>query len=235
MNVKERINSKHTKVGIIGLGYVGLPLATSFLKVGYDVIGIDNDARKLKSIENGESYIGDVKSKDFYPYVKNRKFIVSSDYKLLKECDVINICVPTPFTRNKEPDVSYIVDATVGISRILRKEQLVVLRSTTYPETTRKVILPILEKTGKKIGKDFYLSMVPERVDPGNKKFTTRTTPVVVGGITKKCTELTALLYKKVVKNVCTVSSPEVAEMTKLLENIFRNQINEKKSSNNRG
>jgi len=222
MEIEKRIRDKQAKIGIIGLGYVGLPLSCAFLKAGYDVVGVDNDKAKISMIKDGESGIKDVKKEDFYPYIKNRKFIVSSEYSMLKECDVINICVPTPFTINKEPDISYIVNASQGISRILRKGQLVILRSTTYPETTTKVILPILEKTGMKVGKDFYVSMVPERIDPGNKKFTTETTPVVVGGITKKCTELTALLYKQIVKDVHTVSSPTAAEMTKLLENIFR-------------
>ncbi len=222
MEIKEKIKNKQAKIGIIGLGYVGLPLGVSFLKAGYKVVGIDNDKKKLKMIKQGVSYIGDVKPQDFSHYVKNGRFVVSSDYELLRECDVINICVPTPFTKNKEPDISYIVDASKGISQILRKGQLIILRSTTYPETTRKVILPILENTGEKVGEDFFLSMVPERVDPGNKKFTTRTTPVVAGGITKKCTELTALLYREIVQDVYTVSSSEVAEMTKLLENIFR-------------
>ena len=220
--IEEKIKNKQAKIGIIGLGYVGLPLAASFSKVGFSVVGVDKDNTKLKMLKKGISYIIDVKKQDFYPFIKNRKFIVSSDYKPLNKCDVINICVPTPFTKNKEPDVSYIVNASEGIAKILSKGQIIILRSTTYPKTTEEIILPILEKTGMKVGKDFYLSMVPERIDPGNKKFTTETTPVVVGGITKKCTELTALLYKQIIKNVHTVSSPAVSEMTKLLENIFR-------------
>ncbi len=222
MEIEEKIENKQAKIGIIGLGYVGLPLAASFLKVGFPVVGVDKDSTKIKMLRDGKSYIGDVKSEDFYPYIKNGKFIVSADYNTLRESDAINICVPTPFTKNKEPDISYILDASKGIAKILTKGHIIILRSTTYPKTTEDVILPILERTGKKVGKDFYLSMAPERIDPGNKRFTTETTPVVVGGITKKCTKLAALLYKQIIKDVHTVSSPAVAEMTKLLENIFR-------------
>jgi len=222
MTIEEKIKNKKAKIGIIGLGYVGLPLGVSFLKSGFPVVGVDKSNIKLKMLKKGKSYIGDVKGKDFYTFIKNGKFLVSSDYKVLHRCDVINICVPTPFTKNKEPDISYITDASEGISKILRKGQIIILRSTTYPKTTEEVILPILEKTGMKVGKDFYLSMVPERIDPGNKTFTTETTPIVVGGITKKCTRFTQILYKQIIKNVYTVSSPAAAEMTKLLENIFR-------------
>lgn len=220
--MKDKISKRTAKIGIIGLGYVGLPMAIEIAKVGFDVIGIDVDAKKVKAINAGKSYIEDVPSEEVESFVSVKKIKAYKNYAVCGQCDIINICVPTPFTKTKDPDVSYIIDAGKEITKSLRPGQLIVLRSTTFPETTEKILLPILEKSGLKVGKDFYLSFVPERIDPGNKTFTTKTTPVVVGGVTKTCTELTKLFYSTFVDEVFAVSTPRVAEMSKLLENIFR-------------
>ncbi len=222
MDLQNKILKRTAKIGIVGLGYVGLPLAVEIAKVGYHVLGIDVDKSKVTSINLGKSFIEDVSSKELSPLVAAKKVIAYENYKICGKCDIINICVPTPFTKSKDPDVSYIVDSGKEIAKYLRKEQLIILRSTTYPETTEKVLLPVLEKTGLKAGKDFYLSFVPERIDPGNKIFNTKTTPVVVGGVTKTCTKLSELFYAQFVDKVVAVSNPRVAEMSKLLENIFR-------------
>jgi UDP-N-acetyl-D-glucosamine dehydrogenase len=185
-------------------------------------LGIDVDKSKVTSINLGKSFIEDVSSRELSPLVLSKKITAYDNYKICAKCDIINICVPTPFTKSKDPDVSYIVNSGKEIAKYLRRGQLIILRSTTYPETTEKVLLPVLEKTGLKAGKDFYLSFVPERIDPGNKTFNTKTTPVVVGGVTKTCTKLSELFYAQFVEKVVTVSNPRVAEMSKLLENIFR-------------
>jgi len=220
--LKDKISKRTAKIGIIGLGYVGLPMAIEIAKVGFDVIGIDVDAKKVKAINAGKSYIEDVPSEEVESFVSAKKIKAYKNYSVCGQCDIINICVPTPFTKTKDPDVSYIIDAGKEIAKYLHPGQLIVLRSTTFPETTEKILLPILEKSGLKVGKDFYLSFAPERIDPGNKTFTTKTTPVVVGGVTKTCTELTKLFYSTFVDEVFAVSTPRVAEMSKLLENIFR-------------
>jgi UDP-N-acetyl-D-glucosamine dehydrogenase len=222
-NIENSIKERKFVVGVVGLGYVGLPLATNFLKSGFNVIGVDIDRKKIELLKEGKSYIDDVSDDDFKEYIKNNKFRVYDDYSYLKETDGINICVPTPFTITKDPDVSYIVDAAEKIAKILRKNQIIILKSTTFPETTEKIVLPILEKSGLKVGKDFYLSFVPERVDPGNKKFKPHQIPAVVGGITKDCTYITCKLYEEIIDLVVPVSNCKVAEMTKLLENTFRN------------
>lgn len=220
--MKDKISQREAKVGIIGLGYVGLPMAIEVAKAGFDVIGIDLDVKKVKAINSGKSYIEDVPSEEVESLVTAKKIKAYKNYPVCAQCDIINICVPTPFTKTKDPDVSYIIDSGKEIAKYLHSGQLIVLRSTTFPETTEKILLPILEKSGLKVGKDFYLSFAPERIDPGNKTFTTKTTPVVVGGVTKTCTELTKLFYSTFVDEVFTVSTPRVAEMSKLLENIFR-------------
>ncbi|MEO0074535.1 MAG: nucleotide sugar dehydrogenase [candidate division WOR-3 bacterium] len=222
MELHEKIIKHTAKVGIIGMGYVGLPLGVEIAKAGYLVFGVDTDEMKVKWINQGKSFIEDVSSEELAPLVKDKKIVCYQTYQICKDCDIINICVPTPFTKSKDPDVSYIINSGEEISKYLKKGQLIVLRSTTYPETTEKVLLPILEKSGLKVGKDFYLSFAPERIDPGNKVFTTKTTPVVVGGVTKTCTKLTELFYSQFVDKVVPVSNPRVAEMSKLLENIFR-------------
>ncbi|MCX8015356.1 MAG: nucleotide sugar dehydrogenase, partial [candidate division WOR-3 bacterium] len=202
--------------------YVGLPLAVEIAKAGYLVYGIDIDSYKVKLINIGKSFIEDVPSKELAQLSLAKKLIATENYDRCQECDIINICVPTPFTKSKDPDVSYIINAGEEIAKRLRPAQLIILRSTTYPETTEKVLLPILEKSGLKVGKDFYLSFAPERIDPGNKVWTTKTTPVVVGGVTKTCTKLSELFFSQFVDKVICVSNPRVAEMSKLLENIFR-------------
>ncbi|MGQ9678275.1 MAG: nucleotide sugar dehydrogenase [bacterium] len=218
----EKILKKEARVAIIGIGYVGLPLALEIARSNYETVGIDPDENKVQAVNEGKSYITDVSSNEISEVVKTGKLRATKSYETCRDSDIITICVPTPFTASKDPDVSYIIDAGKSIARYLKPRQLIVLRSTTYPESTEKVLLPILEATGLKVGKDFYLSFAPERIDPGNTVWTTRTTPVVVGGVTPKCTELTALFFKQFVDKVITVSSPRVAEMSKLLENIFR-------------
>ncbi len=222
MDLQNKILKRTAKIGIVGLGYVGLPLAVEIAKQGYQVFGIDVDKSKVSSINAGKSFIEDVPNRELAPLVKAKKIIAFDNYKICEKCDIINICVPTPFTKSKDPDVSYIVDSGKEIAKYIRKDQLIILRSTTYPETTEKVLQPVLEKAGLKVGKDFYLSFVPERIDPGNKTFNTKTTPVVVGGVTKTCTKLSELFYGQFVDKVVSVSNPRVAEMSKLLENIFR-------------
>ncbi|MEO0092228.1 MAG: nucleotide sugar dehydrogenase [candidate division WOR-3 bacterium] len=222
MTLQNKIIQRTAKVGIVGMGYVGLPLAVEIAKAGYKVFGIDTDKNKVRLINLGKSYIEDVADNELAPLVLDKKIVAYDNYRICKDCDIINICVPTPFTKSKDPDVSYIIDAGNEITKYLKPEQLIILRSTTYPETTEKVLLPILEQSRLKVGKDFYLSFAPERIDPGNKTFTTKTTPVVVGGVTKTCTKLTELFYSQFVDKVVPVSNPRVAEMSKLLENIFR-------------
>ncbi|MCA9731707.1 MAG: nucleotide sugar dehydrogenase [Deferribacteres bacterium] len=222
MSLETKISQKTAKIGVIGLGYVGLPLAVEYAKAGFSVLGVDNDSEKVNKLNKGENYIDDVNSKELAEVVKQGKFISEANYDNISSADVIYICVPTPFTPNKEPDVTYIEDAAQGVLTGLRKDQLIILKSTTYPETTEKLLQPILESTGLKVGKDIFLSFSPERIDPGNKKFTTSNTPVVVGGITKKCTDLTVKVSEKIISTVVPLSSPKAAEMTKLLENIFR-------------
>ncbi len=222
MNLEDKIKSKEAKIGIIGLGYVGLPLAVEFASKGFQTLGIDLDERKVKNVNSGKNYIDDIPNDRFAACHASGKLKAATNYDDVKSLDVLYICVPTPFTDNKEPDVSFIEHASQGIASGLRKEQLVILKSTTYPETTEKVTQPILEKTGLKVGSDFYLAFSPERIDPGNKKYTTSNTPVVVGGVTKRCTEMASLINAQIIDKVVTVSNPRVAEMTKLLENIFR-------------
>ena len=222
MGLKERIEEKSAKIGVIGLGYVGLPLAVEFAENGFTVLGIDNDENKTQSINKGENYIDDVENTKLEKAVEAELLSATTSYAGVTDLDVIYICVPTPFTKNKEPDVSYIKMASEGIKAGLRKDQLIILKSTTFPDTTEGIVLPILEKSGLKVGTDFYLAFSPERIDPGNKTFTTATTPVVVGGVTKKCTDMACLVNQQIINQVVPVSSPKVAEMEKLLENIFR-------------
>ena len=222
MDLADKILKRSARVAVIGIGYVGLPLCIETARAGYPTTGIDIDKKKVNAMKRGRSFIEDVASRDVAALVKDRTLEATTDYRVCGRCDIINICVPTPFTPTKDPDVSYIEESGRAIARHLKPGQLIILRSTTYPETTEKVLQPLLEKTGMKAGRDFYLSFVPERIDPGNKRFTTQTTPVVVGGVTKSCTRLTELFYSQIVEDVFAVSSPRAAEMSKLLENIFR-------------
>ncbi len=222
MHLEEKLTEKTAKVGIIGLGYVGLPLAVEFASKGFYTLGIDVDRTKAEKINAGENYIGDIDSEKLKRLVDEGLLEATTKYGRVGELDVLYICVPTPFTPNKEPDISYIVAAAEGITAHLRKDQLVILKSTTFPETTERVLQPILESTGLRVGQDFYLAFSPERIDPGRADFTTANTPVVVGGVTEACTRLATLANRQVVAQVITVSSPRTAEMVKLLENIFR-------------
>lgn len=221
-SLEQKIKSKKAIIGVVGLGYVGLPLAVEFANNGFKTIGIDLSSWKVEKINRGENYIQDVDDKILERVVKKGLLSAENSYEAISQIDVIYICVPTPFTENKEPDISYIVNATTEIAKGLRKNQLIILKSTTFPNTTEGVVQPILEKTGLKVGRDFYLAFSPERIDPGNKTWTTKNTPVVVGGVTKKCTELAALANQQIISKVVKVSNPKVAEMEKLLENIFR-------------
>jgi UDP-N-acetyl-D-glucosamine dehydrogenase len=220
--LRAKIESRAAKVGILGLGYVGLPLAVEFARSGFCVTGIDTDADKTARLQAGESYIADVPSSALAPLVREGRFRATNDFGVLAELDTVDICVPTPLRKTKDPDLSYIHSAVVEIQKRLHPGMLVILESTTYPGTTDEFILPILSETGLKVGKDFFLCFSPERVDPGNKDFHTRNIPKVVGGVTEACVELGVAFYSKAMESVVPVSSTRVAEMVKLLENTFR-------------
>ncbi|MGH2574713.1 MAG: nucleotide sugar dehydrogenase [Ignavibacteria bacterium] len=220
--LKDKIKSRKAKIGIIGLGYIGLPLAVEFARKGYQTLGIDIDLSKIKLIQQKKNYIKDILNKDFLFVINNHLFKATSSYDKINEMDVIFICVPTPVTKNKTPDISSIMDSVEEISKKLKRNQLIILKSTSFPGTTEEYILPVLEKKGLKVGKDFYLAFSPERIDPGNKFYNTTNTPIVVGGVTRRCTELAAQISQEVATKVYQLSSPKVAEMEKLLENIFR-------------
>jgi UDP-N-acetyl-D-glucosamine dehydrogenase len=209
------------KVGIIGLGYVGLPLAVAFAEAEVDVVGLDVDHRVVEGIQGGESNVEDVPSERLAPLV-GRRVEVTTDHALLADCDAVVICVPTPLAHQREPDLAYVDSAGRSLAGVLRKGQLVVLESTTYPGTTRDRLLPILEESGMRAGEDFHLAFSPERIDPGRTDHTIRTTPKLVGGLTPACLERATELYSAICDEVVPLSSPEAAELTKLLENIFR-------------
>lgn len=208
--------------GVVGLGYVGLPLAMELVRAGYRVLGVDVNPRVVDSLNAGSSHIQDVPAAAVADAVRAKKFAATTDLARLKEPDVISISVPTPLSKTKDPDVSYVLAATESVKRALRKGQLVVLESTTYPGTTRELMLPSLESTGLKVGEDFFLAFSPERVDPGNERFNTRNTPKVVGGITPHCLKVAMALYQPAIDTLVPVSSPEAAELVKILENTFR-------------
>ena len=218
----KRIQKKDCRCAVIGLGYVGLPLAVELAKVGFEVVGIDIDKTKVNLINQGQSYIQDVAQEDIQRLVKERKLSATNVFSALMTVDTINICVPTPMRKSREPDISYIIDASKHIARYLKKNQLIILESTTYPGTTEEVLLPMFEAGGLKAGKDFYLAFSPERVDPGNPQFNTKNIPKVIGGITSNCTEVAKTLYQQCLENVIVVSSAKVAETVKLMENTFR-------------
>ena len=218
----ERIQSRRARVGVVGLGYVGLPLAVEFARNGLACTGIDLDARKIAAVLRGESYIPDVPSADVQTLVEDGRLTATSDFSAVAELDTINICVPTPLRKTKDPDMSYIVSAVESIAAHLRPGTLVILESTTYPGTTEEVVQPLLEANGLRAGVDFFLAFSPERVDPGNGIYNTRNVPKVVGGMTPACAELARALYGTSIDTVIPVSSPRVAEMVKLLENTFR-------------
>lgn len=222
--LKTKIKSKEAKIGVIGLGYVGLPLAIEFSLCGFSVTGFELDGVKIEKINKGISYIPDVKTDDIASLVKEKRLYATDDFSNIALQDVLFICVPTPFTKAKAPDISYIINATRSIKENLKKGQLIILQSTTYPGTTEEVVVPILEETGLKPDIDFFVAFSPERIDPGNKMYTIKNTPKVVGGLTGVSTELAWLLFSQIIEggNVYPVSSPKVAELCKLLENTFR-------------
>jgi UDP-N-acetyl-D-glucosamine dehydrogenase len=220
--LERRIRNRSAKVGVIGLGYVGLPLAIEMAVKGFRVTGIDIDGGKVEAVNTGLSYVLDVPNESLFSMVVNGALRATQSFAAVESLDTVSICVPTPLRKTKDPDLSYIIAAVEAVHNHLRPGKLIVLESTTYPGTTREVVLAILEKSGFKVGKDFFLASSPERVDPGNKAFTTCTIPKVIGGITPRCTELATLLYQQFVEHTVPVSSPESAEMVKLLENTFR-------------
>ncbi len=222
-DLTQKIQNYAAKVAVLGLGYVGLPLATVFAEAGYNVIGIDPDNRKIEMLNNGISYIRDVNSKQLSKIVSSGKLQGTTDYSMLSEADAVSICVPTPLRKTGDPDLSFILSVTNDLSKCVHPGMVVVLESTTYPGTTREILLPKLgEEKNLTVGENFFLAFSPERVDPGREDWTTINTPKVVGGITDRCTEIAALWYGKALENVVPVTSSEVAEMAKLLENTFR-------------
>ena len=220
--LKKRIRTRTAKTGIIGLGYVGLPLAVEMAKAGFQVTGIDLSQEKVNALNRGLSYIPDVPSQTVESFVAADRLRATQSLAAVAELDTINICVPTPLRKNKDPELSYIIAAVEVIRNHIRPGQLIILESTTYPGTTREVVLPILEESGLKAGSDFFLAYSPERVDPGNSIFHTQNIPKVVGGITPRCAETAVFFYRQYIDNVFSVSSTDCAEMVKLLENTFR-------------
>ncbi|WP_330949248.1 nucleotide sugar dehydrogenase [Virgibacillus sp. MG-45] len=220
----EKLNNKTAVIGVVGLGYVGLPLAVEKAKSGYHVIGFDIQQERVDEVNRGNNYIGDVVDAELRQIVENKHFTATTDYSLIKDVDAVAIAVPTPLDMYKQPDTSYVESSATEIAKYLQKGVLVVLESTTYPGTTEEVLKPILEQSGLTCGEDFFLAFSPERVDPGNKQFKTKNTPKVVGGITENCTKVAATMYRNVLEGeIHEVSSPAVAEMEKILENTFRN------------
>jgi UDP-N-acetyl-D-glucosamine dehydrogenase len=221
-SLRDKIRSRSARAGIVGLGYVGLPLAVELAKAGFHVTGIDLDPRKVEQINDGRSYIPDVQTKDVQALHAKGLLDATSDFAVVRELDTVNICVPTPLRKTKDPDMSYIVSAVEGIAKYLHPGMLIVLESTTYPGTTDEVVQPMLEEKGLKAGVDFFLAFSPERVDPGNPTFQTHNVPKVVGGFSPACADLAKELYGVAIETIVPVSSTRVAEMVKLLENTFR-------------
>jgi UDP-N-acetyl-D-glucosamine dehydrogenase len=217
-----KIKTHTAKVGIVGLGYVGLPLAVEFAKAGFEVTGIDLHGSKIERVNAGDSYVQDVSSTVLSELVSSGKLKATADYSVIRDLDTINICVPTPLRKTKDPDMSFIVSACEEIAKYFHPGMLAILESTTYPGTTEEVVLPMLANSGLKVGTDFFLCFSPERVDPGNPNFQTRNIPKVVGGVTEACTSMGKLFYSQAMDKVVPVSSTQVAEMVKLLENTFR-------------
>ena len=221
-DLEQRLKNKTAVIGIVGLGYVGLPLALAFSEAGFKVLGFDIRQENVDSVNRGKSYIADVSNKSLSSVAAKNLLEATTDQGRLGETDAICVCVPTPLTKTKEPDLSFVRREAEELSRNLRPGQLVILESTTYPGTTREVMLPLLERSGLKAGSDFYLAYSPERIDPGNKKHSIKNTPKLVGGIDPQSTRAAELLYRQIAEVVIPVSSPEVAEMTKIFENVFR-------------
>jgi UDP-N-acetyl-D-glucosamine dehydrogenase len=219
-----KLEGKNATIGVVGLGYVGLPLAVEKAKAGFNVIGFDVQEKRTQLVNDGINYIGDVVDEELAELTSSKKLIATTDYSKIAEVDAVAICVPTPLDKYQQPDTSYVESSATDISKYLHEGMLIVLESTTYPGTTEEVLQPILEKSGLKAGVDFHLAYSPERVDPGNKHFNTKNTPKVVGGLTSECTAIAASMYRSVLEgDVHEVTSPRVAEMEKILENTFRN------------
>jgi UDP-N-acetyl-D-glucosamine dehydrogenase len=221
-DLRERIEAREARIGVVGLGYVGLPLAVEFAKAGFPVVGFDVDARKVERLAAGESYIEDVSAADVAGAVAAGRLRATGDFGELSRCDVINVCVPTPLTKTKDPDVSHMARALEDIRKRVRSGQLIILGSTTYPGTTHELFVPMLESSGLRVGHDLAVAFAPERIDPGNKRYKVREVPKVEGGETARCSELAAKVFESVFDRVVTVSSTRSAEMVKLLENTFR-------------
>ncbi len=222
MSLEERIVQRTARVGVIGLGYVGLPLALACARAGFVTVGIEHNLQRVEAIQAGRSYVEDVKDEQLAPYVLRGLLQATDDYSLARELDIVFICVPTPYTAQRTPDLSYVVSATEGLVPYVHREQLIVLQSTTYPGTTTEVVQPLLERSGLRAGEDFYLVFSPERIDPGNAVWSAYNTPKVVGGLTPRCTALAAAFLRQMGAPVHEVSSPAAAELTKILENTFR-------------
>ena len=222
MKIIEKINNKSAKIGVIGLGYVGLPLAIEFVNAGYEVIGIDINNSKVDSINSGKNYIKDVSDEVLNNAVKKDQLRATSNFSVVKELDAISICVPTPLNKEKTPDISFIVSVMERIKEYIHEEMIIILESTTYPGSTRELILPYVETDKLILGKNINLCFSPERIDPGNEHYNTHNTPKIIGGITENCSNIGKNLYSKIINEVIIVNSPETAEMVKLLENTFR-------------
>src|ERR1022692_4444562 len=220
--LQEKIRSHRARVGVVGLGYVGLPLAVEFARAGFAVTGIDISAEKVRRVNAGDSYVGDIPSTVLGPLVESGRLRATTDFAAVGELDTINICVPTPLRKTKDPDMSFIVSSCQEVARHFHPGMLIILESTTYPGTTDELVLPMLEKSGLQVGRDFFLCFSPERVDPGNPQYQTVNIPKVVGGSTAACTDMGKLFYSQALETVVPVSSTQVAEMVKLLENTFR-------------
>jgi UDP-N-acetyl-D-glucosamine dehydrogenase len=216
----QRIAARDATLGIVGLGYAGLPLAMTFAEAGFDVVGVDIDEQRVGAIREGRSYLVDVPGERYER--RDGRLQATSDYGAVSDLDAVTICVPTPLSKTRTPDISYVVSAAESVAGALRPGQLVVLQSTTYPGTTEEIVLPILQRSGLRAGHDFFLGYAPERVDPGNERYTIRNTPKLVGGVTEECRRRTELLYRQIVDDVIPVSSTMVAETAKLHENSFR-------------
>jgi UDP-N-acetyl-D-glucosamine dehydrogenase len=223
VTLERKILERSAKLGVLGLGYVGLPLMVEMAQSGFSTTGIDIDGSKVESVNAGISYVLDVRDESLRPAIGHGSIRATQSFAAIESLDTISICVPTPLRKTKDPDLSYIVAAVEAVRNHLTPGKLIILESTTYPGTTRKVVLPILKKSGLKVGRDFFLAYSPGRVDPGNKTFTTHNIPKVISGITQGCTEVATLLYQQFIERIVPVSSPESAEMVKVLENTFRN------------
>jgi UDP-N-acetyl-D-glucosamine dehydrogenase len=220
--LRQSIEQRSARVGVVGLGYVGLPLAVAFGKAGFSVIGVDTDAGRVSRLSQGESPVEDVGNDELATLVAATRLSITTETSALRAADAIIICVPTPLGKSREPDISHIVAAADAVATVLRPGQLIVLESTTYPGTTEEVLLPRFTARGLRVGEEFFLAFSPERIDPGNKRFDLRAIPKLVGGVTPTCSELTRVLYSQIVDRVVPVSGPQTAEMVKLFENIFR-------------